>query len=181
MRQTMSFLVCLILMAGCSETLGPNRIPPGSTITFSLPPDEVFRSAARVVEETYRIDSVDRDRGIIRAVPMEYTSKESIASMSDVLVQSNHTFRRVLTLQVRSISDNQVSVSARADLQRLDTTPIAAFANQRQGDDRPAEQRNAGVITDRERAEVWTSIRRDYAAEQEILDKIRQLVKENSL
>lgn len=181
MRRVMGALFGLILIGGCSEAVGPNKILPGSTLNLAcVDEEEVFRAATKVIAQNYRVESLDRERGVIRAVPMEYSSKESVASISDVLVQSNHTFRRVVTVQVRPMADNQVFVSARADVQRHDTAPIAAFANQRQGDDRPAEQRNgSAVIGDRERSEVWTSVRRDYAAEQEVLDQIRELMEKD--
>jgi hypothetical protein len=178
----MSVLLGIIFVGGCSQALGPNEVLPGSTATFSQSDEDVFQAAEKVIAEDYRIDSIDREREIIQAVPMEYRSKESVASISDVLVQSHHTFRRVVTLQVRPAEENLVAVSVRADVQRLDTAPMAAFASQRQGDDRPsAQSMNEDVGDNRARSEVWTSIKRDYAAEQDVLGKIGAILGKSSV
>jgi len=117
---------------------------------------------------------------IIRTVPMEYSAKDTAASISEVVVPSNNIYRRLVTVAVRP-AEGGAMVSARVDVQRRDTTPIRSFAYLRQGDDRPANQPEYATSTlSGEKNEVWTLVKRDYQEEQSILSNVRELVLKHS-
>ncbi len=162
-------------LVGCSQDYARPGALPGSTVPVrGASVDSVFQTARKVLLQDYRLDLVNSEQNVLRTAPKEYTSKESVAAVGDVLVPSEHTYRRIVTVRVASDGANGVEVSVRADVQRRDTKAMEAFAYQRQSDDRPANVTNhppAGAS--RDRTEVWTNVKRDYAEEQKILDAIK--------
>jgi hypothetical protein len=173
--------VVLVGLGGCSRAISPGGIPAGSTLTLSgLSTECVFCAAQSAVTRNYRLDVVDSDRGIIKTLPQEYQSLEAPASMVDVVVPSQRTFRRIVTIQVRPMGERSTSVAVRVDLERRDTIPMEAFAYQRQADDRPDQRyKNTATALDKEKREVWTSVRRDTQTERDLLNCIEALAQKD--
>ncbi len=166
---------------GCAQEIEPGKPQPGSTITLNKVSVEcAFSAAENTVGKSYRIASANPHSHIIRTVPMEYSAKDTAASISEVVVPSNNIYRRLVTVAVRP-AEGGAMVSARVDVQRRDTTPIRSFAYLRQGDDRPANQPEYATSTlSGEKNEVWTLVKRDYQEEQSILSNVRELVLKHS-
>ena len=137
--------------------------------------DCVLPAAEKVLRRhCYEIASVSLARSMIVTVPLEYTAKETVASVSDVFVPSNHTFRKTATVRVDPSAPNGSTVSVRVDVQRRDTKAMQAFAYQRQAEDRPNNTpAYASAGASREKNEVWTDVRREYSEEEMILNEIK--------
>jgi hypothetical protein len=165
----------VVFLVGCSQDYSRPGALPGSSVPVRCTSlDSVFRTAEKVLIKNYRLDLVDSQQYVLRTAPKEYTSKESVAAVADVLVPAEHTFRRIVTVRVTPDGATGASVSVRVDVQRRDTKAMEAFAYQRQADDRPASAQTYQPIgSNREKSEVWTNIKRDYTEEQKILDAIK--------
>ena len=166
-----------LLIAGCSEDADRPRVAPGSTISL---PRVTADQAGQAVQKTlrrcgYTLDPARSGPVTFVTRPVEYTARETVAAVADLVAQSKYTFRKTAFVRLAAVESHCTAVSVRVDVQRRDTAPMAAFANQRSGDDRPNTVnpgQSAGVS--RERAEVWTSVKRDYEEEQKILDEIKK-------
>jgi hypothetical protein len=166
-----------MFLGGCSRAILPGDVPPGSTITLNhICPGPVFAAAESAVSQNYRIATIDRDRGIIKTLPQEYEGTDSSITLSDVIVPTKQTFRRIVLIQVRGEGEESTVISVRVDIQRRDTTSMEAFAYQRQADDRPSAQYTNTAVENQEKREVWNTVRRDYQTEQELLSMIKSMV-----
>ncbi len=167
----------LVLFAGCSMD-SDRDFAPGSVASFGkIPPDALFAASKRALKEYYRIDSVDKRKLIVRSVPEEYVSEAAEGTLADTLGKSKHTLRKIAAVRVRESEKGISSAVVRVYIQRRDTESIRAFAYQREAEDRPSEQ-SMEKISERgtKRAEVWSTIGRDYAQERKILDSIKEIL-----
>ena len=165
-----------LIVTGCSEDTGRTRVLPGSTITLPrVSPDRTAEAVQRALRSCgYNFDPARSGPLTLVTLPQEYTAKETVAAVADLVAPSNYTFRKTAVVRVGAADPNNTSVSVRVDVQRRDTAPVAAFANQRSGDDRPASvDPGQFAAVSRDRAEVWTNVKRDYEEEQKILDQIK--------
>jgi hypothetical protein len=169
--------IVMMVLGGCSRAILPGSIPPGSTITLNhVCPGPVFAAAENVVSQNYRIASMNREDGIIKTLPQEYYGTDKGVTLSDVIVPTKQTFRRIVMVQVRGEGEQSTVISVRADIERQDTTPMEAFAYMRQADDRPDAQYVNTAVYDQSKREVWTFVRRDYQIEQELLSQVKERV-----
>jgi len=93
--------IVMMVLGGCSRAILPGSIPPGSTITLNhVCPGPVFAAAENVVSQNYRSASMNREDGIIKTLPEEYYGTDKGVTLSDVIVPTKQTFRRIVMVLV---------------------------------------------------------------------------------
>jgi hypothetical protein len=165
-----------LVIVGCSQSTDATSTggDPGVSATLpSITPDKAMSKAENILRKKYRLATVDYVRYRIVTEPVEYTARETTASITYIFAPSKHTFRRFVTIRIRPDSSGSTAY-VRVDIQRRDTTSHQAFAQQRQSDHRPSNQTMVSSSTDTDKSEVWTNIRRDPAEENNLLDLLKK-------
>ena len=170
--------VMLISLLGCSQSCPPGERAKGSTLNICGSDIEpILEVAKNVVEQDYQIATVNPKNGLIQTIPTEYRGSERKPTLDNVVVPANKTFRRIVTVKISRISEQIISISVRANVERLDTHYMQNYARMRQSDDTPSQlYQNNAIEVDREKREVWTPNGRDLEVEREILNAIKDLL-----
>lgn len=166
-------LLSLILLAvGCD---GSTARRPGQTITLEqVQYASAFDAGLDAMRETFPIEMRDRQTGRIISRPVAYSGDESSAGISTGLTGSSPELRRRAYINLSEHAEG-CSLEIRVDIERRDTQDYQVYEGVMAAEDlrmrTPAERRDMAT---QEQREVWTFIRRDRAAEEQIIRKINQ-------
>ncbi len=176
MKRLIYGLGLFILLVGCEKFKDweYTHITGRSAIIPSTP-EKIFDAAIDVLATSYYISSQNRTRMFLKATSNEYSSKGKVGSVADVLGPSERRFRKVVYIKVNELEPGKCKLTVRVEVQRNDTTDVRTFAYQRQADDRPANMKEEYLINNygNPKYQKWSVIKRDYATEQEIMERIK--------
>jgi len=169
----LSFLLTVILMSvGCSESTVRR---PGQTVNLQQAGyDTAFDASLDAVREVFPIEMRNRQTGQIVSLPVAYSGDEPSAGISTGLTGSTPELRRRAYVNLSEHADG-CSLEVRVDIERWDTQDYQVYEGIMAAEDlrmrTPAERRD---MASQEQREVWTFIRRDRTAEEQIIRSINQ-------
>lgn len=179
MYLTLAVVLTAACLAGCSESaerfLGGRPAAPATVANLGkVSAEKAFAAAQRTLRENYGIESRDIEALSLQAVSPQYRGHSQAGTLREGLSSPSDTLRKVAYLQIGSDAAGRTIARIRIEIQRLDTAPMRAFAYQRRHSDTPAvtpiqEESPAGP----EKTTVWTTLRRDRPAEQEIIEALK--------
>ena len=170
----LTFLLATILFSvGCNDTAAVRR--PGQVITLAQAEySVVFDAALDAMRDSFPIEMRDRETGRIVSLPVVYSDDEPSAGISTGLSGSTQELRRLAYINI-SEHPEACSVEVRVDIERRDTQDYQVYEGLMAAEDlrmrTPAERRD---LARSEQRDVWTFIRRDRAAEEQIIRRINQ-------
>lgn len=136
--------------------------------------DSAFDAGLDAIREIFPIESQDRQTGRIVSRPLAYSADEPSNAIDTGLSSSNPELRRRAYLTVSEHPD-ACSLDVRVDIERRDTQDYQVYEGIMAAEDlrmrTPAERRDMAT---NEQREVWTFIRRDRLAEEQIIRRINQ-------
>lgn len=168
-------LVAALQLIGCESTA---RVEPMAARSVdSTDVAEVLRAAETILHRQFGQLSIDRSRGKIVTLPVEFESSRDTGAAREV-VGAPSRMRRMATCFVQRQGD-QIVARCRVDVERRDTdrrdVQVAVMdTNSDRLTDTPnytAADRGAGRTGPQN--EVWTHVRRDGVLERAILDELR--------
>ena len=145
----------------------------------NVPVDRAFEAGTYAMQQWFRGVDPRPSGGLIRGLATEYTQSGGTERIRDVIGFPNRMRRRG-TLSIQPLGDG-CRLICRVDRERLDTSDHRIFRQQRSINDLPNQtpiERDAGLTASQEQA--WTSLPRDRALEQDILDLIRSRTADSS-
>ena len=145
---------------------------PGGTYTFGARLMAPSQAGTYAMQQWFRGVDPRPSCGLIRGLATEYTQSGGTERIRDVIGFPNRMRRRG-TLSIQPLGDG-CRLICRVDRERLDTSDHRIFRQQRSINDLPNQtpiERDAGLTASQEQA--WTSLPRDRALEQDILELIR--------
>jgi hypothetical protein len=172
-KALLSCLLVFVLMSiGCTESTVRR---PGQTISLQqVAYDSAFDASLDAVRELFPIEMRDRQAGQILSRPVAYSGDEPSAGISTGLTSSTVELRRRANVNLAE-HDDGCSVDVRVDIERRDTQEYQMYEGIMAAEDlrmrTPAERRDMAT---QEQRDVWTFIRRDRTAEEQIIRNIHQ-------
>ena len=165
-------LSLLLLAVGCSETTARR---PGQAITLEqVQYAAAFDASLNAMRESFPIEMRDLQTGRIMSRPVAYSGDEPSAGISTGLSGSTSELRRRAYINLSEHAEGS-SIDVRVDIERQDTQDYQVYEGIMAAEDlrmrTPAERRD---MASHQQREVWTFIRRDRAAEEQIIRRINQ-------
>ncbi len=162
---------------GCADPVdsmgGSQRAGGGRQLRLAnVSVDRAFEAGTYAMQQWFRGVDPRPSGGLIRGLATEYTQSGGTERIRDVIGFPNRMRRRG-TLSIQALGDG-CRLICRVDRERLDTSDHRIFRQQRSINDLPNQtpiERDAGLTASQEQA--WTSLPRDRALEQDILELIR--------
>lgn len=169
---------------GCADPMdsmgGSQRAGGGRQLRLAnVSVDRAFEAGTYAMQQWFRGVDPRPSGGLIRGLATEYTQSGGTERIRDVIGFPNRMRRRG-TLSIQALGDG-CRLICRVDRERLDTSDHRIFRQQRSINDLPNQtpiERDAGLTASQEQA--WTSLPRDRALEQDILELIRSRTGDSS-
>ena len=167
-------LASLLAMTGC-DTPAPNRTNYSYMRLQDQSRAAAFDAAERAMQERFRLDRVDAQRGIIKSTPLEMTGQNDTGRVGD-MVGAERRLRRTATTRVDG-SDSMAEVWVRVIVEEYETNDRQLFDQDRSINDMPTETAaDRGGATTPEQNALWRTTSRDKVLERSILRSISEMV-----
>jgi hypothetical protein len=174
----------LMLSAGCEQpgrtgesVFSPRRQEGTLARLPGASRDAAFDAGKYAMQQWFRLDEVSPARGVIRSAAAEYDQKGGTGRIRDSVGFKNR-MRRTAMLVIRD-EGGSAAAECIVKVQRLDTADHRMFHQNRGSTDYPSEtpiDREAGVSASQD--QVWTDMGADRRLESEILEVLRNRLKQ---
>ena len=172
-------LACVL--TGCADTA---RISQAEPISLAGPGERIWQlSQSELKARGFQLDRVDRRGGLIQTFPrtsgqfFEFWCHDVVTSEA-LLESSLHTVRRIITVEMHPVADNEFQLCCNAQVERIAVANEIVSGRIRTKDVfGGAVGRMPGLSTDRRAHQVpvdWVPLGRDGPLEQAILDSVRR-------
>jgi hypothetical protein len=167
-----ALLNAALLAVGCNGTTAHR---PGQTISLEqVQYAAAFDAGLDAMRESFPIQMRDRQTGQIISHPVAFSADEPSTGISTGLSGSTPELRRRAYINL-SEHPEDCSLEIRVDVERRDTQEYQAYEGIMAAEDlrmrTPAERRD---MASQQQREVWTFIRRDRTAEEQIILRVNQ-------
>ncbi|NIA06519.1 MAG: hypothetical protein GWP14_02595 [Actinobacteria bacterium] len=169
----LTFLLTIAFISiGCDSSTARR---PGQTISLQqVQYAAAFDASLDAMRESFPIQTRDLQTGRIVSRPVAYSGGEPSTGISTGLSGSTPELRRRAYITLSEHAEG-CSLEVRVDIERRDTQDYQVYEGLMAAEDlrmrTPAERRD---MASNQQREVWTFIRRDRAAEEQIIRRINQ-------
>lgn len=172
----------LLILVGCAST---PPAPVTNPLALACSPDQLWQhSQAELKARGFDLDIVDRRHGVIQSLPRtssqwyEFWARDVVTDYSRAEA-SLHTIRRSLRIEMHATSDDQCSITCRAEVERLVAGPANVSGTVRANSvfsNLGGRMPGLSDHPDARRRRQWVSLGRDSALEDDVLRAIAAAV-----